>query len=594
VRLRIRLDSSAETEAAAALARLAGLTIEGDPEPAPGPTILLCARAGVLERTDADYVLAVADAPVSGADDFIAPPLHGGVLAHRLAQSERVLAAERQVESLTPLRVALDLADEMMFRVDFAARIRDVNATACRRLGYNREELLRMSIRDLSPNHDPSKWADRWGRVAREGSARFESFQRGRAGDVFPVDVSLTFLDGHGRGEDFICSFVRDLSERKRMEANLLVADRLHALGVLAAETLHEMAQPIAVIAGCVGAAETELGRPDDTSDRARLHDILRDAADAVHRLRRTMGQLQAFSRGEAASTPRPVPTCLDDVVDRAHRMTSRLIEGTTLVERTGAGGVWVMGDSLRLVQVAVNLLINAQQAMPKRARDANRIRIEVARRGAEAHLCVRDNGEGIAPALLPRIFDPFFTTKPTGVGTGLGLSVSHGIVTGLGGRIEVESAPGVGTLFRVVLPAADPPLRHALTPMNTGAPRKQVLVVDDEIPQLRAMTRLLGRVAVVTATQSVDEALSMLETGAAYDLILCDLNMPSRLGTDLHAWLLRERPELVPAFYLATGGVCTDTAQRYLDTHQPQVMEKPLNTSLILKLLGAEALDAT
>jgi CheY-like chemotaxis protein len=85
-----------------------------------------------------------------------------------------------------------------------------------------------------------------------------------------------------------------------------------------------------------------------------------------------------------------------------------------------------------------------------------------------------------------------------------------------------------------------------------------------------------------------------MLETGAAYDLILCDLNMPSRLGTDLHAWLLRERPELVPAFYLATGGVCTDTAQRYLDTHQPQVMEKPLNTSLILKLLGAEALDAT
>lgn len=594
MRLRIRLDSSAETEAAAALARLAGLTIEGDPEPAPGPTILLCARAGVLERTDADYVLAVADAAVSGADDFIAPPLHGGVLAHRLAQAERVLAAERQVESLTPLRVALDLADEMMFRVDFAARIRDVNATACRRLGYTREELLRMSIRDLSPNHDPSKWADRWGNVAREGSARFESFQRGRAGDVFPVDVSLTFLDGHGRGEDFICSFVRDLSERKRMEANLLVADRLHALGVLAAETLHEMAQPIAVIAGCVGAAETELGRPDDTPDRARLHDILRDAADAVHRLRRTMGQLQAFSRGEAASTPRPVPTCLDDVVDRAHRMTSRLIEGTALVERTGAGGVWVMGDSLRLVQVAVNLLMNAQQAMPERARDANRIGIEVARRGAEAHLCVRDNGEGIAPALLPRIFDPFFTTKPTGVGTGLGLSVSHGIVTGLGGRIEVESAPGVGTLFRVVLPAADPPLRHALTPMNIGVPRKQVLVVDDEIPQLRAMTRLLGRVAVVTATQSVDEALSMLETGAAYDLILCDLNMPSRLGTDLHAWLLRERPELVPAFYLATGGVCTDTAQRYLDTHQPQVMEKPLNTSLILKLLGAEALDAT
>jgi CheY-like chemotaxis protein len=175
-------------------------------------------------------------------------------------------------------------------------------------------------------------------------------------------------------------------------------------------------------------------------------------------------------------------------------------------------------------------------------------------------------------------------------VGTGLGLSVSHGIVAGLGGRIEVESEQGVGTTFRVVLPATDPPVRAALPPRGLAALRRRVLVVDDEVPQLRAMTRLLGRVALVSTARTVDEALESVATGADYDLILCDLNMPSRPGTDLHAWLVRERPELVPAFHLTTGGVYTDSAQHYLDTHKPQLMDKPLNTGLLLRLLGADA----
>ena len=151
---------------------------------------------------------------------------------------------------------------------------------------------------------------------------------------------------------------------------------------------------------------------------------------------------------------------------------------------------------------------------------------------------------------------------------------------------------PGVGTTFRVILPASEPPARSTPPPRGLATLSRRVLVVDDEIHHLRAMTRLLGRVALVTTARTVDEALESLATGATYDLILCDLNMPSRPGTDLHAWLVRERPEMVPAFHLTTGGVYTDSAQKYLDTHEPQLMDKPLNTAQIMKLLGVEPGD--
>lgn len=600
MRLRVVLTSESESAQVAAWGPAAGLEPADDSAFVQTPTRDPRERVVSLSlpdapRPEADYHIALSPTPVPGFDDHIAPPLTEDALRPRLALAIRLLEAERDAARNASLRVALDLSCEMMFEVDVTGRIRDVNAAACRRLGYDRDALLGMSIRDVSPNHDPARWPERWSRVAREGSMSLQSFQRTATGEVFPVEVTLAFVDGGKRaGDDAIVSFVRDLTEQKRTEASLLLADRLHALGLMAAATAHEMNTPLAYLTGSLGYIEAELTREIGEPDRAGVLIAVSDAVDGARRVNRIVRNLRAFARsesGEADAAPEAIR--VQEVLATAARLTGRFIDANAVIvpfEPPPGPELWVRADAPRLVQVFVNLLVNASQAMPARPRHENRIELRLERRGDQVAVCVADNGEGISPAVRARIFDPFFTTKPEGIGTGLGLSVCHGIVSGLGGRIEVESEPGRGTCFTVLLPAAPPSPRATLTPGSIPVLRRRVLVVDDEVQQLRAFQRLFGRTALITACTTAEEALEHLRTGAAFDLVLCDVNMPGRPGTDVHAYVVAERPELLEAFYLTSGGIFSPTIQRYVDLHGPRMLDKPVDSAALLALLEARA----
>jgi two-component system NtrC family sensor kinase len=250
-----------------------------------------------------------------------------------------------------------------------------------------------------------------------------------------------------------------------------------------------------------------------------------------------------------------------------------------------------VQGNESRLGQVFLNLLINAAQAIPEGAVDRNTVTVAV-REGKDDQVIIEvsDTGNGIAPQHLPRIFEPFFTTKPIGVGTGLGLSVCHGIVTGLGGQIEVASTLGKGTTFRIRLPAAqltDDVSPVIYTPVPRSLTPRRVLVIDDD-PEVRlALSRIIGSPHCVELAETAREAQQwLLDRKKDYDVIFCDLMMPDLTGMDLYESVATQRPEFLPRMVFMTAGAFTPRATAFLEKATVRRIDKPFDPVRVRSLL--------
>jgi two-component system NtrC family sensor kinase len=191
----------------------------------------------------------------------------------------------------------------------------------------------------------------------------------------------------------------------------------------------------------------------------------------------------------------------------------------------------------------------------------------------------VHDTGAEVAPELLPRAFEPFCPVRSGGAGAGLGLSVCHGAVASAGGTVEVESAPGRGTTFRVALPVAQPAIRAAAEAPATR--RGTVLVVDDDPLVGRSIARLLQGPHDVTYLASPLEALGRIERGERWDAIVCDLMMPELSGMDLDARLARIAPDLLRRVLYLTGGAFTEQARQFLAEGRPW-LEKPADAAVL------------
>jgi CheY-like chemotaxis protein len=248
-----------------------------------------------------------------------------------------------------------------------------------------------------------------------------------------------------------------------------------------------------------------------------------------------------------------------------------------------------------RLGQVFLHLLVNAAQAIPEGHADKHEIRV-ITRTDEQGNAVVEvsDTGSGIAPDDLPCIFDPFFTTKGEG-GTGLGLAIAHGTVRGLGGDIQVSSAPGRGTTFRVVLPPAKP-WRGLATPSsahNVGAlQRARLLIVDDERLVGEAIARSLAEESEVEVVTDAEQALARIAAGERYDVVLCDLLMPVMTGMDLYAEVVRTAPKLAGRIVFMTGGAFTARARAFLESVGNQCLEKPLDMSKLRSVLARAGRD--
>jgi two-component system cell cycle sensor histidine kinase/response regulator CckA len=340
---------------------------------------------------------------------------------------------------------------------------------------------------------------------------------------------------------------VLDVSERRRLESQLLHAQKMEAVGRLAGGVAHDFNNLLTVILGGTAALQLEL-------QDGPLGELIAEIDDAGRRATALTRQLLAFSRRQVLV---PVELDLGKVVRESLRVLSRMIgEDITLELALTNEALPVVADASQVEQVLLNLVVNAREAMPAGGR--LKIATALVRRGKPGAtgplqpwslLIVSDSGCGVDAEIKARMFEPFFTTKPRGQGSGLGLSTVHAVVDGLGGYVEVDSAVGVGTELRVYLPArrAPGPTPRILPPRASELRgHETVLVVEDEDGVRNLVKRVLDdRGYHVIAARDGEEALRICAE-VAVDLVLTDVIMPGITGHVLAARLRARRPTRV------------------------------------------------
>jgi PAS domain S-box-containing protein len=471
------------------------------------------------------------------------------------------------------------------------------NPAAERVFGYKPEEILGQAIlpRIVAPTareHVGKVWDSLMRDTGGTHSINENLTRDGRTILCEWFNTPLTGSDGKVTGA---FSIVQDITERVELEKHVRHAQRIGAVGQLAAGVAHDFNNILTVITGQAGLLlQREELPPAARADIQRIEEAALRASGLTR-------QLLTFSRQQAMFVR---PLHLEEVVRNSAAMLGRILgENISMEVRIAEGAPAVEADPAMIDQVITNLAINARDAMPSGGTLVLSLsKTEIAEAGAGSSgdadaragtavcLSVSDTGTGIAPEDLNRIFEPFFTTKPPGKGTGLGLSVVHGIVKQHHGWIEVDSKPGKGTAFRVFLPPTDKAPgsesgRHPGRPAGTEPARSRtvLLVEDEEI--VRELARLILERSGFRVLEAGDgnAALALwAEHKDAIDLLLTDMVMPGGIsGLDLSRRLLAERPGL-PVIY-ASGYSVDLTAPGFRETERLVFLQKPYLTDQLV-----------
>ena len=522
-------------------------------------------------------------------------------------------AEDRLRESEARYRTLFDTTTDGILVTEVATKkLRYGNASICRMLGHNQDELQTLRMSDIHPNH-----------ALPEVIAIFEAQSRGETifaselpcirkdGELIYADISANIMNLDGR--PCWVGFYRDVTERRHMRAQLAQADRLSTMGALAAGVAHEINNPLSYVmynleslsdelpglldamrryqaeAGfgattanaTVGAAATML----DPSVLDQIQQRFQEALGGTRRIQDISKSLGTFSRVERDEI---VPVDLMDVIEAATKMCFNELKYRARLVKTYGKVPTVMASEGRLSQVFVNLLLNAAHSIDEGNFEGNEIRVRTWAEDDMVCAEVCDTGKGIAPEHMGRLFEPFFTTKEIGAGSGLGLSISKTIVEGYGGTITVRSEVAGGTAFLVRLPVGATEVASS-RPSVVAEPRDQVrgriLIVDDEDGFRTAMSQMLCDHVTVEASTG-EEARQILQGDQAFDLIVCDVMMPGVSGMDLHAWLSELNPQLAGQVIFVTGGAFTPRAREYLGRIDNIRLEKPFDVADFKKIV--------
>lgn len=481
--------------------------------------------------------------------------LHGKTALFSIVQdvTERRKAERELRDSEERFRTTFEQAAIGMSHTSLDGIILRCNKRYAEILGYTVEEVVGRSFQDFTVEEDLEV-----GRVALERSrsvqsrgTSFEKRYRRKDGSIVWVMLHVSpQLDGEGK-LTHMTTLTQDIHARKMAEARLteaqaqlLQANKMEAVGLLAGGVAHDFNNILGVILGYSEMLEKRMAS-DDPSLR-----YVRQIMAAQQRAQSLTRQLLAFSRKQVLHLD---TLNVEEVVRDMTEMLQRLIGSNIELTVDAEADLWrIRSDRAQLEQVLMNLVINARDAMPHggllKISLSNQAcgpepdkRCPTLKEGQWVRLVVSDTGMGMDEETRQRIFEPFFTTKASGKGTGLGLSTTYGIVQQSGGCICVRSEPGRGTEFELCFPAVENPTRASLPLVSTTKPgRSKVLVVDDEEAIRNLVTTFLEAEGheVMQASDPL-QALSLASNGhPAFDLMVCDVVMPGMNGPALVAQL--------------------------------------------------------
>lgn len=542
------------------------------------PIILLTGHSD----TDVDR-----QALAAGVADFLVKSQMTPVLLERsiryTVQNSRTLEALHR--SRASFRELIERLPDGVCVID-GSRLTYANPALVRLLGCDSATaLLGLEVREIaaryfSPEDQEEMQRDLGTSLGDERRGAFRELQLVRiSGERIPAELArfpVVF-----EGQPCTMWIARDLTERKRMQAQLVLTDRMASLGMVAGMIAHDINNPLAYVLANLHILESDVlpGIPMTISQRDEIRALLSDAQLGAERARDIVQQFRIFSRGEKETRRETLE--VHQTLESALRLASNEIRHRARLVRDYGEPLRVQANEVQLGQVLLNLLINAAQAIPEGGVERNEIRVLTRLRDAQAVIEIHDTGVGIPSDRLERVFEPFYTTKPSGVGTGLGLSICRSIITALGGRLELESEVGRGSIFRIALPAVAASSITVLPPpvqqLAVGVSRRgRILIVDDEPLVSQAIRRALQREHEVMALTSAREAYTRLTRGEQFDLILCDIMMPEMSGIDLHSELARALPELAERMVFLTGGAFTPRAREFLSQIKNPCVEKP------------------
>jgi PAS domain S-box-containing protein len=480
-----------------------------------------------------------------------------GVVSAALDMTDRFRAEEALRQSEERFRTLFEHASDAIYMADADGNFFEANRMAAESLGYSRDELLRMSVADVSPEEARSRIPDVLARLKERGSLAYETRHLRRDGTIIPIELSAALIDLGGR--QAILGIARDISQRKLAEADrasledqLRQAQKMEGIGQLAGGIAHDFNNLLTAIRGYASLALGSVGPEDEV--RSDLEQI-EQAADRAAGLTR---QLLAFAR---RTVLQPELIDLGGIVHGLEPMLTRLLgEDVVLVTATPPSRGLVLADPSQMGAVIVNLALNARDAMP----DGGTLTIETAdveldhefvrqvpsaTAGPNAMLSVTDTGTGMDDVTMAHLFEPFYTTKGPGKGTGLGLATVYGIVRQSGGAVRATSELGHGSTFTVYLPRVGqvPAPDYVAPPIAPAAIRGSrtatILVVEDD-PGVRGfVTRVLEHAGYRVLSASGGKEAFELASGQKLELLLTDVVMPTMSGREVAALLGETHP---------------------------------------------------